>query len=53
MNARHRGYVVCEVTAAEWIASFRMVDTVKEPTSDIRTDAVFRIAAGRPGATRV
>ncbi len=52
-NARQRGYVVCTVTPQQCTATFRVVDTVAEPESAIQTDAVFRIAAGMPGATEI
>jgi len=49
VDARHNGYVVCEVAGDEMTAAYRYVDTVQEPTSAIRTASTWRIAAGRVG----
>lgn len=48
VNARQRGYVVCEMTPDELRAEFRMVSTATEPGGDIATDAVWAIADGDP-----
>ena len=47
------GYVVCEVDRAGWRADFRVLDSVKQARSAIRTEASFAVASGRPGATRL
>lgn len=47
-----RGDVVCGVTPERWTAEFRVLDTVLEPTSAIRTDAVLAVRAGTVGAER-
>jgi alkaline phosphatase D len=44
-----RGYFVCDLTADGLDATLRVVDTVRSPTSAIRTAGRFHVAAGVPG----
>jgi alkaline phosphatase D len=46
----NRGYVRCSVTPDTWTAEYRIVDTVRQPTSPARSLATFVIENGRPGA---
>jgi alkaline phosphatase D len=48
INARQRGYVVCEVTADELRADFRVVSTVEEQQATVATDVSLLIADGDP-----
>ena len=48
-DARHRGYVRCEVTPETFRADFRNVDTIAEPTSPVTTASSWVIEAGTPG----
>jgi alkaline phosphatase D len=48
-DARHHGYVVCEVTVDTLRADYRVVSTTLEPTSTIATSSSWQIAAGTPG----
>jgi alkaline phosphatase D len=48
VEARRRGYVVCEVTPRQLRAEFRYVATVATPQADIATGATWLIAAGDP-----
>jgi len=43
VNARERGYSVAELTVDRLQASYRVVDTVAEPTSPVRTDTVWTL----------
>ena len=53
VNARQRGYVRCDVTSSELVAQYRLVDTVREPTSPISTVTSWTVEAGNvaPQAT--
>ena len=48
INAHQRGYVVCEVTADELRADFRVVSTVAEREATVETDVSLVIADGDP-----
>jgi alkaline phosphatase D len=48
-DARHRGYVLCELTADTFRADYRVVDSVLEPSSPISTSSSWQIDAGTPG----
>jgi alkaline phosphatase D len=48
VNARRRGYVVCEVTEDEVRADFRYVSTVTEERADIETGATWVVRDGNP-----
>ena len=52
VNARQRGYTVCDVTHERLEAIYRVVDTVSEPTSGVSTATTYTIEAGVPGACR-
>ena len=52
VNARRRGYVVCEVTEDEVRADFRYVSTVTEASADIETGATWIVRDGDPEPTR-
>jgi alkaline phosphatase D len=52
VNARRRGYVVCEVTEDEVRADFRYVSTVTEERSDIETGATWTVRDGTPEPVR-
>jgi alkaline phosphatase D len=48
VNARQRGYVVCEVTEDEVRADFRYVSTVTEEGADVETGATWVVRDGDP-----
>jgi alkaline phosphatase D len=48
VDARRRGYVVCEVTADELTAEFRYVTSTDTPEAELATGARWVIAAGDP-----
>jgi alkaline phosphatase D len=50
-DIEQRGYLHCEVTAGELLASFRYVSTTAEPTATPVDGSRWRVAAGTPGAT--
>lgn len=45
-----RGYVSCEVTPTQWKSHFRIIETVRKPTSPMTTLRSFVVEAGKPGA---
>ena len=47
---RNRGYVRNVVTATQWTADFRVVDSITTPGAPVRTRASYVIEDGRPGA---
>jgi alkaline phosphatase D len=49
VDAKHNGYVVCEVTKRRMTAAYRYVDSVLEPTAGISTATEWQIDAGTPG----
>ncbi|MCC5950579.1 MAG: alkaline phosphatase D family protein [Acidimicrobiia bacterium] len=52
-NARHRGYVTVELTPESATTRWRVVDTIDEPTSAVRTDfewTIDAVAAGEPAS---
>jgi alkaline phosphatase D len=48
VEARRRGYVVCEVTPDEIRADYRYVSTVTEPEAEIETGATLVVRDGDP-----
>jgi len=50
VDARHRGYVRCRLTADQLRADYRMVTSTTEPKADITTTRSWVIEAGRRGA---
>ncbi len=48
VEARKRGYVVCEVSEDEWRADFRYVSTTAGPEATVETGASWVIGAGDP-----
>jgi alkaline phosphatase D len=48
IDARRRGYVVCEVTAGEIRAEYRYVSTTAEPEAEVETGATWVVSAGDP-----
>src|SRR4051812_18720484 len=46
----NRGYVKCTLTPDTWTSEYRVVDTVRRPTSPTRTLATFVVENGHPGA---
>lgn len=48
-EGRHRGYTLCEVTPERWRAGFRIVDTLTDPNSAVRTASSWVVDAGTPG----
>jgi len=52
VNPHRRGYVRCEVTPDRLHIEHRTVDTTAAPTSPVRTDASFLVAAGDPEPRR-
>jgi len=53
INARQRGWMLNEVSASSWKATYRVVSDVTKADSAIVSDAVFTIAPDKPGAIRV
>ena len=53
INARQRGWMLNEVTATSWNATYRVVTDVTKADSAIVSDAVFTIVPDKPGATRL
>ena len=49
----NRGYAKCTLTPDTWTTEYRVVGTVKQPTSPTRTLATFVVENGRPGAQLV
>ena len=49
-EARHRGYVVVEVTPDELRADYRYVSTTAEPEAELSTGASWRVRRRQPGA---
>jgi alkaline phosphatase D len=47
-----RGYVVCDVSPASLVATYRIVDYVSQPGAPVETRARFVVQNGRPGAQR-
>jgi alkaline phosphatase D len=43
LNSRARGYVMCELTRQRLRAEYRVVSTVLQPESELRTDAIFEV----------
>ncbi len=52
-NASQRGYVTVELTRDEAVANWRVVDTVAEQTSAVRTDFTWSIPADDPNGASV
>jgi phosphodiesterase/alkaline phosphatase D-like protein len=48
VDARRRGYVVCEITADDLTAEFRYVASTATPEAEVATGARWVIAAGDP-----
>jgi alkaline phosphatase D len=48
VDARRRGYVVCEVTADDLTADFRYMASTATPEAEVATGARWVIAAGDP-----
>jgi len=48
-ESRLRGYVRCSVDRQEWTTDLRVVETVEQPTSSVRTLATYGVENGRPG----
>jgi alkaline phosphatase D len=51
VDARQRGYVVCQVSPGELRAEFRYVSTVTEPEAEITTGAAWLVRDGDPTPT--
>ncbi|MGQ0700374.1 MAG: alkaline phosphatase D family protein [Panacagrimonas sp.] len=49
-EARHRGYVLCDVDRAQWRTNFRFLTDVRDPASAVETLASFVVESGRAGA---
>jgi phosphodiesterase/alkaline phosphatase D-like protein len=48
VEARRRGYVVCDVTPGSLTAAFRYVGSTASPTAPIETGARWVVRAGDP-----
>ncbi len=48
VEARHRGYVVVELTPGDLRADYRYVSTTAEPEAEVSTGASWRVRAGDP-----
>lgn len=53
LNAKYRGWSLCEVTPTSWTTTFRIVDDVLRPNATLSSDATFRVTPDKPGATRI
>ena len=51
VDAKHNGYVVCELTPDRFEATYRVVSTVTEPTATITTHSAWKIDAGTSGVS--
>jgi alkaline phosphatase D len=51
-DARHRGYVRCNVTPTSFTADYRVVESTTAPSSPISTASSFVVTAGRPGVRK-
>ena len=49
VDAKHNGYVLCEVTPDRFRADYRFVSTTAEPKATVSTASSWQIAAGTPG----
>jgi alkaline phosphatase D len=49
----NRGYVRCTLTPEAWTSEFRVVDTVRQPSSPCSSLATFAVENGVAGAQRV
>jgi alkaline phosphatase D len=50
-DGRHRGYLCCHVTPAEWRTDYRWVQTVDRPETDLSGNGpAYVVRAGTPGA---
>jgi len=52
-DGRHRGYVRVDVTAKEWRADLRAMESVAKPDAACNTLASFVVADGKPGPVKV
>ena len=52
-NGVLRGYSTVELTPQRCVTQIRVVDSVKQRTSPIRSVATYAVESGRPGAERV
>jgi alkaline phosphatase D len=52
-DGRPGGYVRCDLTPERWRSDLRLVDSILDPRSPMRTFASFVVEDGRPGAVRV
>jgi alkaline phosphatase D len=52
-DARHNGYVRCDITPGHWRADFRAVASTAQPTSSVSTLTSWRIDDGVPGAVEL
>lgn len=50
LDSRYRGYVLCQVTQNAWYTHLRIVNSVQNSESTIRTLASFQVKNGQPGA---
>jgi alkaline phosphatase D len=52
-DAQRRGYVRCTISPDDYQADYRLVDTVLEPESAIRTATSWQVERGSPGPIQV
>ena len=48
-DTRHRGYMVCDVTQAEMVARYQVVESTLPPPSPVTTAGTSTTLAGVPG----
>jgi alkaline phosphatase D len=48
-DTRHRGYMVCDVTPADLVTRFQVVDSTATPSEPVRTAGTWTTLAGIPG----
>jgi phosphodiesterase/alkaline phosphatase D-like protein len=51
-DGTHRGYTTVELTPSRCTARMRVVGSLADPATGVRTLATWTVADGRPGAQR-
>ena len=52
-DARHHGYVLCDVSVDAFRADYRVVSTTTQPTATVSTLSSWQIDGGTPGIRRL
>lgn len=53
MDARHRGYMICDVTPEKWTTTFRIQSDVRDAGATTSTHATFVVEDGKAGAVEI